>query len=377
MGSADEDGFRLIPLRDSLFILKEDGIYRLTGEDSASFRIELFDDTARIRAPETAVTLNNALFFLSDQGVVQCTETGVSVISRPIEIDILELFGEVGLSTVSAYSFAVGYETDRKYILAVPQTSADTSASFFHVYNTFTNAWTTWEDLDVVYGLVKRDNDKLYLCDSSIQFLREERKSYNNTDFIDNGGPTTISGVSDLTLTLSNTDLMSIGDIIYQSGSFSIIDSIDSIAGTVTINYDGGLSTGAAVIYKAINCDVTWVPIHAGNPSIIKQFREISFLFKRSFLLRANAAFSSDLSPSTETLTIQGKSLGFWGYFSWGDVIWGGAVSRFPVRTWVPLAKQRSTQLIVSFSHRVGYSDFKLSGMATHFRAISERFGNT
>ena len=94
VGSADDEIKRILPLRDSLFILKEnEGIYRLTGEDSSSFRVDLFDSTANLRSPETAVVLSNAIYALTDQGVVQITETGVSVISRPIEDQILDLFG--------------------------------------------------------------------------------------------------------------------------------------------------------------------------------------------------------------------------------------------------------------------------------------------
>ena len=35
---------RIVPLRDSLFIIKEDGVYRIIGEDPTSLRISLFDN---------------------------------------------------------------------------------------------------------------------------------------------------------------------------------------------------------------------------------------------------------------------------------------------------------------------------------------------
>jgi hypothetical protein len=375
IGSADEDGIRIIPLRDSLFILKTDGVYRLTGEDAGSFRVELFDNTATIRAANSATTLNNALFFLSDQGVVQATETGISVVSRPIEIDFLELFGTVGLANVRAYSFAVGYETERKYVLGVPVSSADTSAKKFHVYNTFTNAWTTWEDLDVVAGKVKSTDDKLYLAPTSVHYLLKEAKTYSISDFSDYGLTVTISAIDGTVLTVTNSDQISIGDVIQQSASvFSLITAVDSVAGKITVEFDAGFTAASADVFKSINCEIEWVPIHGGNPSILKHFREVSFLFKKSFTSFATATFFSDASQSPSVVTIPGRGLGFFGYFVFGSIPFGGISGRFPVRTWVPLTKQRCTQLSVRFSQSVAYSDFKLSGFAAHFREISERF---
>src|SRR5271165_4437920 len=45
-GSAAKKILRIIPLRASMFILKEDGVYRVTGNSPATFTIDLLDSTA-------------------------------------------------------------------------------------------------------------------------------------------------------------------------------------------------------------------------------------------------------------------------------------------------------------------------------------------
>lgn len=377
VGSADDSIKRILALRDSLFILKEDeGIYRLTGEDATSFRIDQFDQTAKIRAPETAVVLSNAIYALTDQGVVQITETGVSVISRPIEDQILNLFG-YGLSVVSKYSYGVAYETERKYILATVSSSTDTSADQYYVYNTFTRAWTRWNGFSSTHAIVKSTDDKLYVADAGSHYVKVERKTNTNFDYADFNTITTISLVSadGLTLTMPGTDEISAGDVIYQSSSvFSVVASVDTVAGTVTLRYSGGLTAAACTVYSAIPVHLRWVPVHASNPGKLKHFREVAYLFKKNFSLEASAEFFSEISQVVEEISLDGPASGLFGFFVFGEIPFGGVIGRAPKRTYVPQQKQRCTQLNVGFKHSIGFSDFQLNGMSTHFNEMSERF---
>lgn len=376
VGSADDEIKRVLPLRDSLFVLTEGGVYRVTGENSSSFRVDLFDNTAKIIGAETAVVLNNAIYFLSDQGVVQCTETGISVVSRPIEIDFVELVGQAR-TAVESYAFAVGYETERKYILGVPDTSSDTSAVTYHVYNTFTNSWTTWDGFSSQSAFVNPVDDKLYFADASSNYLLQERKSFSDTDYGDFNVAVTLSSVDNDALTLVSTQADSItkGDVIWQSDTvWSIVNSVDSVTGICTMEFNGGLTNAAATVYSAIDCSLKFAPIHGGNPSIMKHFREVAFLFKQNFSIDVNFGFESDFSADNEQLTVTGNAYGNWGFFSWGEIAWGGVRNRKPFRRIVPRNKQRCTQLIVDFAHRIGFSAFKLNGMAAHYEPVSERF---
>lgn len=371
-GSAAKEILRIIPLRDSLFVLKEDGIYRISGEDVGSFRVDLLDETARLLAPESAVVLNNQIFALTDQGVVTVTESGVQVKSWPIESTLLSLQG-VDLDALRNKTFGVSYESERKYLLFVPTVGGDTHPTQAFVFNTFTNAWTRWI-LTKTCGGVNPVDDKLYLGDGESAFVNKERKTFSFTDHVDYGFETTISGVDGLVLTVSSADQISIGDIVYQSASvYSIVDSVDAIAGTVTVQFSAAFVVGAADVLKAIASAIAWVPFTAGNPAAMKHFREVTTLFKQDFSGTAELVFTSDVSPSQEAETIQGRNLGLWGLFGWGEVAWGGGTNRRPIRVLVPRSKQRCSQITVEFQHATAWAPYQLTGISLVFNAGSER----
>lgn len=375
VGSEEDEIKRIVPLRDSLFIFKEDGIYRLSGVDSGSFRVDLFDASTKILAPESTAVLNNQIYCLSDQGVVSVTESGVRVRSRPIEYTLLSLQG-VSLSNLKNLTFAVGYESERKYILFVPSVSGDTNPTQAYVYNVFTDSWVRWV-LDKTCGGVNPADDKLYLGDGDSEYINQEFKNYSYLDYVDYGFTATVSGVSSTVLTMSNTDNISEGDVVYQSASvFSTVASVDSVAGTVTVDVAASFSTGAVTVYKAIATKIAWIPFTVGNPGIQKHFREATFLFKQDFTGTATLAFSTDISPAEETDTLEGTAIGLWGLFAWGGVPWGGENIKRPMRVYIPRNKQRCSQLTVEFRHATGYADYQLNGISLIANGMNERVGD-
>jgi hypothetical protein len=364
VGSKDKAGLRAIPLRDSLFILKEDGIYRVTGEGASSFSVSLLDSSAKLLAPETCAVLNNQIFCLTDQGVVTISDTGVSVISRAIEPDILGLTTE-DLAGVRDYSFGVSYESDRKYLLFMISAAGDTWATQAFVYNTFTSTWVRWE-LSKTAGVVNQEDDKLYLADALSSYVNQERKTRTFTDQVDFGFTSTVTAVSGLTVTLdSGTDQIAAGDILYQSASvFSFVDSVDVVTGDVTVTVESAFTVGAVTIYKAIATEIEWTPATLGNPAALKQDHTVILLFKSDFTGTGTATFKSDLSVAEETVSFSGAGLGLWGMFAWGSVPWGGTNQRRAARTYVPLNKQVNSQLTVGFRHATGFGAWQLTGVS-------------
>jgi len=362
-GSAQQSILRIMPLRDSLFILKDDGIYRLSGNDASSFVVELFDSTTHLLAPESAVVLNNQIYALTDQGVVAITEGGVSVKSRPIETTLLSLQG-VNAAVLKSETFGVSYETDRKYLLFVPTLSGDAEPTQAFVYNTFTDSWTRWV-LNKTAGVVNPHDNKLYLADATAAYVNQERKAFNHTDYADYRETITISAVSGKTLTVTNSDLMAAGDVIYQSDTvFSTVASVNTQAGTVTTDFAADFAVDDATLYSAIKSKIAWVPITAGNPASLKHFRECTLLFKSYFAGSGTLIFTSDVSPSQEMELVTGAAAGLWGLFGWGMAPWGGVNNRRPIRVLIPRNKQRASQLTVQFQHSTGYTKYQLNGLS-------------
>jgi hypothetical protein len=375
VGSANNRILRIVPLRDSMFIFKEqEGIYRLVGDSASNFRIDLFDNTVRLKAKESVAVLNNQIFCLTDQGVVAVTETGVSVISRPIEDTLLELFGAAN-DEVADYSLGIGYESDRKYILFMPAVSGDTNATQAFVFNTFTSTWTRW-NLECRAGIVDPANDKLILDDPESQYTRQEFKNFNFRDHVDYGFASTISDWDSTTkvITMAQADAVSVGDVIWQSDSiYSIVTAVDGVGGTVTVSFSAGFTAAACRVYRAISTRVRWVPITGGNPGMMKQFRELTMIFTGQFSLNGDVTFRSDVSPSGDTVEVTGAAVGLWGLAPWGSVPWGGGQRSSPTRTYVPRDKQRCSQLTLDWEHSIGYSKYQLAGISVIFTTMSEK----
>lgn len=219
IGPKDKQILRIVALRDSLFVFKEEGIYRLTGTSSQNFNVALFDSSSNIVAPDTASVLNNQIYMLSSQGVATVTETGVGIVSRPIE----NIFTRVTTSEFPAYStasFGCSYESDRAYLLFTVFNTSDTYATKAYRYNTFTQAWTSWNvsSASAIVNPVVTKN-KLYLGAGDSNTVEIERKALSRKDYADKEYPIQFleSGLNGSAIQVSTVSNIEIGDMISQT----------------------------------------------------------------------------------------------------------------------------------------------------------------
>lgn len=372
-GSADKKILRGVALRDSIFLLKEDGIYRIVGDTVANFTVSLFDETVILKGDETAVSFNNQVFFFSNQGIVAVSETGVDVISRPIEADLFELSA---LDNFLDNTFGIAYESDRKYILFTIADEDDTFATQAYVFNVFTNSLTGPWPMNRSCGIVKKADDKLYLgsWDQNSRYIYQERKSFTNGDYADEEFPLTIVSSSTTTITVSDTTGLVEGDKITQGARFGIIGSVTDST-HVVVDRTENWAAGSATAYRPIDVELTFVPDTANNPGILKQFTEATLFFERANFRALSIGFSSNFSPGIEEIeTPTPPPEGPWGSFPWGSVPWGGgSPSVQPIRTYVPLRKQRCSWLNLHIQHNEALGHFAFSGYSLQFDPMSER----
>jgi len=220
IGPKDKAIQRILALRDNLIVMKEDGIYLVTGT-SSPFSDRLVDSSVQVLAPDTAVILNNQIYALTTQGIATITDSSPYVISTDIEDRILGIANP--RHDYKLTSFAVSYESERSYLLALPSVTSDTSATQIYRYNYFTGAWTRWT-IGGTCGVVNKGDDKLYLGDNENNFMRQERKNDNRTDYADLEYTLSIpsASVGDEQITLSNASTLSVGDVIYQLQTVTI-----------------------------------------------------------------------------------------------------------------------------------------------------------
>lgn len=244
IGPKDKEILRVIALRDSLFILKEEGIYRLTGANADNFYVALFDSSTNLVAPDTAAVLNNQVYMLSSQGVATVTETGVGIISRPIE-NIFTRITTSEFPNFATASFGATYESDRAYLLFTVFNKNDTYATKAYRYNTFTQAWTSW-DVNARSAIVNPalNINKLYIGTTTNQ-LDVERKTLTRRDYADKEYSLEISedGLSGNSMRTSSVANLGIGDILIQTQYLTtsqfdqLLRQLDTDAGLPTHNF--------------------------------------------------------------------------------------------------------------------------------------------
>jgi len=372
-GSANQKILRILALRDSLFILKQDGVFRLSGTSPSNFVIDTLDNTVFIAIPDSAVALNNCVYAYTTQGVAQITDSGISIVSRPIEDQLNQISGTVGAANQSAYAFGVAYESEREYQFWTPQTSTDTSATIAYVYNYFTKTWVTKARAQKC-GYVFSGNNRLYLGNALSITVSEERKDYSFTDYTDESITVNIVSTSGTTINLTSAANVSVGDVLYQSlGISSLVTAVNIGLNTIQVEYNLTWQAGATQLLKSFACVLQWVPSTGQNPGMIKQYSEGLLIFKSSPFISATVSYLSDISTSSQGILIHGESPLGWGLFPWGLAVWGAVGITATARHYIPRDKQRCTLLTPQFSMRNGWSNFLLEGLSLQYREVSSR----
>jgi hypothetical protein len=220
VGPQDAEIKRILALRDNLFVLKDDGIYVVSGTSAPDWSVRLIDST-RIIAPDSAVVLNNQIYCLTEQGVTRVTGSGAAVISRGIE-DEIDAFTNQGFDYASN-TFGIAYENDRAYVMFAPRDSFDTSAVQAFRYNMFEQTWTKW-DYEATSGHVLSRDNKLYIGNADRNYISQERKNNDRTDHADRNFSASINtnGVSSEVVELSSLVDVEPNDVIVQKQEVTI-----------------------------------------------------------------------------------------------------------------------------------------------------------
>jgi hypothetical protein len=371
IGSENYPILRGIALRDSVFVLKQnEGIFRITGTDPSNFNVSLFDSSASIIAPESAVVLNNQIFCFSDQGIIVISESGVQIISIPVESDLSEVSSSQ-FPNFSETAFGVSYETERQYILFTVSEDGDDYPTKGWVYNTITNAFTNW-DLTRSCGIVLNSDNKLYMGNPDDSYIYQERKSFSRSDYCDKEFSVTVVSSDEYEITLSDTTDLGAGDVIVQDNFEAVIESVDSST-VITVSVDYDWVAGSATVYQKIPAKIAWDHDDAGNPGILKHFPEATFIFKDAPFYNVRVGFQTDLNSSVNELDIASYGSG-WGECPWGETPWGAPGGKeLTIRTYAPLEAQRGSWMSVSVENIEAFSNFQISGVSLNFIPMSPR----
>lgn len=372
IGSANFPIQRVVALRDGIFFFKADGVFRLSGEVISNFTVNLIDNTVALKVRESAVAFNNQVFCFTTQGICAVTDSGVQILSVPIENQLLTLSSELYPSFETA-SFGVAYESARLYLFFTVTHTQDTFATEAFVYNSLTSTWTRWV-MDRTCGIVNTATNKLFMAKADSGQVMIERKNFTNQDYADEQYDVEISAVtSETEISLTDVTDVEVGMTIVQNSRRALIEEIDGL--DLVISAVIGFVPGDAVVYTPIKDMLEWLPIDCENPGILKQFSELSLFFKNAAFSTIDATFATNISLGTQIVPMINRSPLGWGRLPWGQGTWGGSPGgQNVIRTYVPREKQRGSWLVLRLTTNEAFQGFSLQGVSLLFNAMSSRF---
>lgn len=392
VGSANQPINRIIPLRDGIIVLKQDGIFRISN-NTDPFNITPIDNTARILADNTAAVLNNQVYFLSDQGVVAVTDSDVQIMSFILDKTILQNTSPTLYPNLQATAWGVAYQADRKYILSLPTTGTDTQATQQYIYNHATEVWTRWTiaaNCGLEYAGGAPSDGKLYLgtlagsATATNSYIYRERKTFTSSDYTDNQYTVALTAPSVTTTVIITTPTLPPG-VTIQPGWTLVQPSTNTQADIVSVNVVGGTTvlvmdtltqwdTSPAILYVPIATEVQTIQIDCDNPAMNKQFSEIIYVFTDQGFTQLTTGITSNTTATQIIDLISPDQLNGWGLPEWGNSPWGGAIGgQGKIRRYVPQKLMRAGWLYVNIKNAKAFASFGWSGFEIYYKNTSTR----
>ena len=221
IGRDDKAILRIFPLRTSLFVFKEDGIYVVSGQ-TAPYTVQLFDTSCILSAPDTVDALDNNIYLWSTKGISQVNQSGTQEISKPVDIDLFKLATYPNYKTAT---WGIGYNSDNSYTVYTTAQPTDTTGTIGYRYCTLTNTWTNIIR-NQTSGIVLSTNDLLYMGSGDVNIINQERKSYTRFDYADDNFELQLTAGSinntGNILQLSSVLNISVGDVVLQTQDLTL-----------------------------------------------------------------------------------------------------------------------------------------------------------
>lgn len=180
---------RIVALKDSLFILKEDSLWRIYGNDPTTFAAQEIDPTTGFMWPDTVCKLGNKIFAVCDNGIAAIDENGVNIVSDPIKLDIRQLtyLNPRSFLPVDDAIFddrfydpwAVASDVDGHYTIFFP------FSNLYYRYSINTNTWVKG-DITAFFGALDPDSKSVFLWPDEPFLIKEDRTRTEKTysDFL-------------------------------------------------------------------------------------------------------------------------------------------------------------------------------------------------
>lgn len=294
LGSADKAILKIIPTQDSLFVFKEDGLWRLKGE-AADWEVIVFDGACILAAPESADVVGGQVYCYTTNGVVAIDDGGVKKVSQKVggavdnRLRALATYPSTALTYVGC-----GHGEDQAYWLSFGGTD-------LYRYHLPTKTWSRhfFDDKATASGngvvsfvnTVKAsryttfDNQAyaerlLVTFSSTANCIGVERKTGQITDFADLDVAVSVSSIntSSNSVTLASVpSSVTVGDVFLwvtgaQYGGYSVNSSNIQYRATISAINGNDLTLAISGAVPALS---SWPGVGAANGYVMKQIQGI------------------------------------------------------------------------------------------------------
>lgn len=377
--SASFTVLRLKALRDAVIVYSKGGVFRITGNSPSSLTVQPYDTTVILYGNETADILNNSTYSFTTQGEMAVTESGSQIVSRNVEGDVLQLSAPAVFTNFGTLSFGLSYESDRKYILFLSDSTAATSISNLqYVYNWITQAFTTW-NLQCTCAIINPFDNRMYFGGTDT-FVWQERKTFTAGDYADKQVNCNILSFVGKTVVVDAVGSAQIGWTLGQgvtSGLGGISSVITGINGTtLTVTDTITWTVAAAAMYQPISASITYAPLTCGYPTYVKRFQPtMEFVFSQANFINATISFTTDMVFTSQSVSLAPKNTGAaWGVLPWGSFAWGTSAAPLQIiPTIVPKSCIVGHWLNITVSLNQAFQNLALDGITGFYDLIAER----
>lgn len=383
IGEANYPILRLATLQNSLIILKQDGIYQLTGYDENSFRVRCLDPSIQLTHINSVAVVHNRAYALTDRGVVSVGENDVRTESQSIHNLLYnQTSGFVPPSDQHLVN-AIGVEDTSEYILQL----ADADNTVW-CYNVVTGQWCNWSLSSKDYLAISWSDvsGNVYVCDWDSQYVSQRLTGNTSDETYTIGAGTYTVDLVNQTLTIPNTQLAfrpRVGDRVSKtfittyvrtsevSGSNWIITLQDPFT-SVQINP----SSPPALTFKvAIESFLTWAPAVAENMAAVKHWDRATLHYKSNTVDSHYLYWSTDKDGQADIFSSTSP------YDISTMPSYKSLVSRTPTgadavdvySVGVPIGARYTTRLKVAFHHRRGGQTFTLEALDLEYKGNISR----
>jgi hypothetical protein len=396
VGFSDKKIIAIRQLSDSLFIFKEDGLYRVQGY-YPDFYVSLFDENVILLGADLITQMAGNLYALTTKGVYEISEQGVTRISFPVQNEIDYIVAK-NQANVYKNGFLSCNPSDQRLYVWLPGEDAIKPNKCF-VWDGA--GWTTRDDQAnyACYGLRFNQTDQMSLYTAKNiagMWVTKERRSMTMLDFCDEAlrpVSVTIVGSHQVELYFNSTASMpGLGASFepFFEGAVIIWDNNSNSRAIVTkstwssgnrflleLNFpdqNNSWTTGdwdsdfnKYRIYLPFTKEIQYGINADSDPSTRQHWTELMLFTSQPLFTEIDLGFATDVNP-TQTY-LNGELDGFLaGLYSSKNVNqWkikrdDPDIAEKTFKRVIPVSHQRGSQIRISLRHRVAMEFLSLMG---------------